>query len=99
MTSHIQFLDTISSSRLQEFIQGKLDKLERKFTWIINAKVIVKEENYSETDNKICEVELSVPGPNIFTKENGETHEAAISAAFEEVEILLKKHKDKMYAY
>ncbi|MCB0521157.1 MAG: ribosome-associated translation inhibitor RaiA [Lewinellaceae bacterium] len=98
MTSQIQFVNMKNSDRLEIFILDKLEKLEKKYTWIINAKVYLKLEPFKDTvKDKVCEIDLSVPGPNIFNKTYGESFEAAIAEGFGDMEKLLRKHKDKMY--
>lgn len=98
MTSQIQFVNTKNNDRLKISILDKLEKLEQKFEWIINAKVFLKLEKYKDSiKDKLCEIDLSVPGPNIFTKSYHESYEAAIADAFTELEIQLLKHKDKLY--
>ena len=98
MTSQIQFVNMKNNDRLEISILDKLEKLEQKFEWIINARVYLKEEKFKDTiKDKLCEIDLSVPGPNIFTKSYNESYEAAIADAFMELEIQLRKHKDKMY--
>ena len=98
MTSQIQFVNMKNNDRLEISILDKLEKLEQKFEWIINTRVYLKEEKFKDTiKDKLCEIDLSVPGPNIFTKSYNESYEAAIADAFMELEIQLRKHKDKMY--
>lgn len=97
MTTQIQFVNTKTNPHLEDLLTTGLEKLQRKYSWIISAKAFLKEENYNSGNNKICEVELSVPGPNIFTKEAADSFEAAIAKVLSELEILLRKHKDRLY--
>lgn len=99
MTSQIQFVNMKNSDRLEILILEKLEKVERKYEWIINAKVFLKLEPFKDNaiKDKVCEIELSVPGPNIFNKTYAESFEAAIAEGFSDLEKLLRKHKDKMY--
>ncbi len=99
MTSQIQFVSMKNNDRLEVFILEKLEKLEKRYEWIINAKVFIKLEPFKDNaiKDKVCEIELSVPGPNIFNKTYAESFEAAIAEGFADMEKLLRKHKDKMY--
>lgn len=97
MTNQIQFVNTKPDRRLEELILGRLEKIESKFAWVIGAKVFLKEENASNGKNKVCEIDLSVPGPNIFTKTTEASFEASIAESFNELNILLRKHKGKIY--
>ncbi len=99
MTTQIQFVNTKTNPHLEEMLTEGLDKLQRKYAWIISARAFLKEENFDTGNNKLCEVELSVPGPNIFTKEASDSFEAAIARVLKELETLLRKHKDRMYKH
>ncbi|GIV31011.1 MAG: hypothetical protein KatS3mg029_0362 [Saprospiraceae bacterium] len=99
MTTQIQFVNANHNPRLERMLDEGLKKLNRKYAWIISARAILKAENYVDSNNHLCEIELSVPGPNIFTKETADNFEAAIAGALEELEVLLKKHKDRMYRH
>lgn len=98
MNSQIQFVNMKNDDQQEAIILKKLEKLQHKYEWIINARVFIKEEQAKDaTKNKVCEIDLSVPGPNIFSKTHAENIEAAIAGGFDDVEVLLRKHKDKMY--
>lgn len=87
-----------TNDRLETLILDRLEKLEKKFEWIINAKVYLREEKFQDTmRDKLCQIELSVPGPDIFTRTYEESYEAAIAEAFSDMEMQLRKHKGKMY--
>lgn len=98
MTNQIQFVNIKTDPGLEELITGKLEKIENKFAWVISARVYLKEENASNGKNKVCEIDLSVPGPNVFTKACEASFEASIAESFNELNILLRKHKSKLYS-
>ena len=98
MTSQIQFVNTETIDRLEIDVLDKLEKLEKRYDWIINARVFLKEEIFKDTvKDKAVEIILSVPGPNIFNKTYAQSFEAAIAEGFADMDILLRKHKEKMY--
>lgn len=98
MTNQIQFVNMSTHEPLEALALEKLQKLESKFEWIISARIIFKIEKSTDSQkDKVFEIDLSVPGPNIFSKTYGENFEAAIAEGFNDTEKLLKKHKDKMY--
>ncbi len=98
MTNQIQFVNMKTHELLEAQVNEKLKKLESKFEWIISARIIFKIEKSTDSQkDKVFEIDLSVPGPNIFSKTYGENFESAIAEGFNDVEKLLKKHKDKMY--
>jgi putative sigma-54 modulation protein len=78
----------------------KLNKLENKYTFIVQADVYIKKENTSspETGN-ICEIRLNVPGITLFAQHNGNSLEAAIAGAVSDLQPQLQKRKEKMKTY
>ena len=42
MTTQIQFVNTKTNPRLEEMLTEGLDKLQRKYAWIISAKAFLK---------------------------------------------------------
>ena len=68
MQINIQFVKIKSSEALSEFINEHLEKLQNKYECLIRAEVFVKWESQAIGKNKICEIELSVPGPRIYAE-------------------------------
>ena len=97
MTIHFQFVHGKNHEWMEQFIQERLDKLEKKYPWIIQAKVILKTDKGAAPDGHICEIELSVPGPQLFAKAQAASFEAAVAETIERLERLLEKKKAKMY--
>ncbi len=97
MNIHFEYHDVTASSRLEEFISEKLDKLENKYDFIISADVYFKKENSSNPDRgKICSVRLGTPGPTIFAEMSSGTFEAAVAQVIIELRSQLQKRKEKM---
>ncbi len=99
MTSQIQFLHMKNHEWMETFVEEKLQKLEKKYSWITHAKLFFKVENTPPPNNNICEIELSVPGPKLFVKASAETFELSVNKAVDELNKLLKKRKAKMYRH
>jgi len=97
MTTNIQFVNLPNDPTLENMIAKRLVRLERKYSWIVKARIFLKDENSANGKDKTCEADISVPGPNIFTKSVEESFEAAIAQTFEDLEKLLHRHKGKMY--
>ena len=72
------------------FVQGK------GFDKIIKSNVYLKVENTSEKENKIFEVQLSIPGDVIVIKKVSKTFEEGLDAAVHSLERQLKKRKEKL---
>ena len=77
----------------------KLEKLEKKFPWVNHANVFFKVEKGAVSDQNICEIELSVPGPKLFAKTSADTFEMSVLRTVETLDKLSKKRKAKMYQH
>jgi putative sigma-54 modulation protein len=98
MKVQLQSVHFDADRKLVDFIQNKLDKLEKFFDRIIDAEVILKLEKSGDRENKIVEIKLNIPGNQLFAKENDKSFEAATDSAVEAVRRQLKKYKEKMYS-
>ncbi|MEO1012671.1 MAG: ribosome-associated translation inhibitor RaiA [Bacteroidota bacterium] len=93
MIIDIQFIQMPTSEAMQELINKKLNSLARKYDWIIRARVQFKQENDLKGKGKICEMELSAPGPRIFAKASEDDFEKAAALTIRELEKQLQKRK------
>lgn len=82
--------------KLIEFIQNRVDKLANYYDKIIDGEVILKVENSNNTENKVAEIKLLVPGNDIFAKKQCKSFEEATDTAVEALRRQLKKHKEKL---
>ena len=85
--------------KLVDFIQDKMDKLEKYFDKIVAADVFLKVEKTSEKENKIAEVKLHVPGDDFMVVKQCKTFEEAVDQSAESLERLLLKRKEKIRTY
>lgn len=89
-----------ASERLEELINKKLNKLESKFDFIVQAHVFIRTQNTSSPlRGKICKIQLSVPGPQLFAEGNEKSFEAAIQETVGDLDRQLSKKKEKMKAH
>ncbi len=82
--------------KLVDFVQERMDKLEKYYDKIVSSDVFLKVENISEKENKIAEVKLHVPGDDFVIKKQCKTFEEAIEQCAESAERLLVKRKEKI---
>lgn len=99
MEVHIQFVKMPVSENLQEFIQKKLDKLYKKYDWLIKAQVYIKHENDPTSKGKICEMVLSQSGPQIFASSNEDNYQLAVKNTVSDLERQLSKRKQVMKSH
>lgn len=91
-----QFVQTETNGTADDLVFEKLENLSKHFNWLIRAKVIFKEEKSSNGKGKICEIILSLPGPQIFASSNEQTFEIAVAETIKDLEIQLNKRKSEM---
>ena len=82
--------------KLIDFIQLRMDKLEKYYDKIVSSEVFLKVENTSDKENKIVEIKMLVPGDDLLVKKQCKTFEEAIELSAESLERLLVKRKEKM---
>lgn len=83
-----------TSESLSNIVSRKLEKLGKKYDWIISADVFFKLENDPTGKGKICEMRLSAPGPRLFAKSDTDNFEKAAAETIRDLEIQLKKRKE-----
>jgi len=95
MKVKIQSLHFDADRKLLDFIDEKVNKLVTFNSSILDAEVILRLENSSTTDNKVVEIKLLVPGPDLFAKRQCKTFEEATDQAVEALRRQLKRSKEK----
>ncbi len=95
MTVNIQFVKMKTSEAMASYVTGKLKKLDERYDWLIRADVFFKIENDPSENGKICEIELSMPGPKIFATSNEKNFEMAVKETISDLDTQLKKRKAK----
>lgn len=96
MKIRVQSIHFTADSKLLDFIQRKVDKLDQFFDQIISGEVYLKLENTEDEENKITEIKLMIPGNDLFAKEQCKTFEEATDKAIESLRRQLDKHKEKL---
>lgn len=85
--------------KLVDFVQERLDKLEKYYDRVVSSDVFLKVENTSDKENKIVEVKINVPGDEFMVKKQSKSFEEAVDLSVDSLERLLLKRKDKIRAH
>ena len=96
MNINVQFVDTRKIASVEELVNEKLTHLEAKYDFITNSAVFLKEEKHEGDRSHVCEVRLSVPGPQLFASSNETFFEKAVARTFEDLQKQLQKYKEKI---
>lgn len=99
MEAIFEFVQIDKSETLESFTHKKLDKLENKYNWIVRANVFFKRDENQKPNGYICEIRLSVPGPEIFAQSNEDSYEAAVAQTVKDLERQCSKRKAKMTSH
>lgn len=100
MNITFQYDGVAASERLEDLITKKLNKTASKYDFIVQARVFLRTQNTSSPLNgKICKIQLSVPGPQLFAETNSKSFENSIQETINDLERQLSKKKEKMKAH
>jgi len=80
---------------LMDFVNTKVTKLELFFDNIIAGEVFLRLDKSSNSDNKIAEIKISIPGKELFAKKQCKSFEEAADSACEALRRQVRKHKTK----
>ena len=95
MDVQIQSVKFDASSKLIEFIEKKLSKLDRVAENAIGVDVVLKLEKDSEKGNKVAVVTFRVPGGDIRVEEQAHTFEEAIDNVMDVMKRQIERRKEK----
>ena len=94
MTVNIQYIGIDASETLSTFTKEKLEKLFNRYEFLISAEVHFKQDEKQHDTGKICNIELSLPGPRIFATSNEHNFEVSVRETINDLERQLKKRKE-----
>jgi putative sigma-54 modulation protein len=85
-----------ADSKLRDFIDSKLQKIEKLYNRVMNATVYLKVNKASNKQNKIIEIKLNLPDSQIFVSESDQTFETATDKAMNALTNQLTKFKSRI---
>jgi putative sigma-54 modulation protein len=94
MQINIQSLHFKASDPLQTFVRHKVEKLAHIHDQIISGDVILKLDNSDVNENKVCEIQIHIPGNNLFAKRQCKSFEEATNEAVSALHEQLLKRKN-----
>ncbi len=99
MKVNVHAVNFTVDKKLVDFIQERMDKLEKYYDKIVASDIFLKVEKTSEKENKIVEVKLHVPGDDFLVQKQCKSFEEAVDQSAEALERLLLKRKEKIRTY
>ena len=95
MTINMQYVQMPESESLSKIVTLNLQKMAHKYQFVIRADVFFKQGQGKDGNDKICEIQLSAPGPRIFAKSTENNFEKAAAETISDLERQLRKRKEK----
>jgi putative sigma-54 modulation protein len=99
MTINIQYVQMATSEAMSAYVTDKLEKLGKKYEWVISAQVNFEVIHDPKGKGKICKMELSLPGPRIFATSNEDNYESAVKETIKDLDRQLKKRKHQFSSH
>ena len=90
-----QSVNFTADKKLIDYIEKRIEGLEKFHDKIVDAEVFLKVQKTSEKENKITEVKINIPGNELMVKKVTKTFEEGISIAIDSLKRSLKKSKEK----
>jgi ribosome hibernation promoting factor len=81
--------------KLLEFVQKKMNKLDKFFDRIVDGEVFLKLNNEG-IENKTVEIKINLPGDQFFAESSARNFEKAMEQAAKALKRKLRKHKEKL---
>lgn len=95
MDLQVHSLHFDADKKLIEFVSNKVSKLETFFDKIIASEVVLKLDKAQDSENKVAEIKLLIPGKELFAKKQCKSFEEATDLACEALRRQVRKHKGK----
>lgn len=97
MNMKMQSVGFKADSKLEEFINQKLRKLEKLESKITTYDVKLNVDKASNRENKVVEVKVKVPGSELFAKKQSKTFEEATDLVAEALRAQIIKYKENKF--
>ena len=95
MNVHIQSVKFDADSKLIEFVEAKMAKLDRFADRSTGADVILKLDKDHDTGNKVATITLHMPGEDLVAEHQAKTFEESVDEAIDALKRQLDKFKGK----
>ena len=85
-----------ADQKLTDYLENKLNQLEKYFDHIIDVSVILKLENSGQVRDKLVEVNVKVPGQTFVAHSSKKSFESSIDEVHKTLKRQIRKHKEKL---
>ncbi|WP_297451440.1 ribosome-associated translation inhibitor RaiA [uncultured Alistipes sp.] len=95
MNVKIQSVKFDADKKLVDFIQGKMDKMDRFVENALNAVVTLRIDKDDEQGNKVAGVKIEVAGGELLAERRCKTFEEAVDLCLDAIKKQIDKYKEK----
>lgn len=96
MNVQIQSVKFDADNKLVEFVEHKMDKLDRFAERSIGADVILKLDKDHELGNKVATINFHIPGHDLVAETRAKSFEEAVDQTIESIKRQIDKIKGKL---
>ena len=94
----IQSVNFNINQDLVQFIEKKVNNLEKFHDHTLGAEVYLKVQSTSAKENKMADIKIKIPGVDLVAKKQSKTFEEAVSNCVESLRRQMLKRKEKLRA-
>jgi putative sigma-54 modulation protein len=98
MKVNVQSVNFNADKSLVEFVEKKVNSLEKYYDKIVDSEVYLKVHQTSEKENKNVDVKLNIPGNDLVVKKQCKTFEEGVMLAVDSLKRKLTQKKEKVRA-
>jgi len=99
MTVHVQAVRFDADSKLIDYVEKKVTKLQSFHDRIVKVDVFLKLDNVVHTiKDKIAEIKIHIPRQQVFVKQSSKSFEQSFDEALDAAINQLKRKKEKVAA-
>lgn len=95
MEIRIKSIHFDATEKLQEFINKKVEKLQKSYEDIQKAEVQLKVEKPAAALNKTTSLTVTAPGNTLFVEKTCDTFEEGVDLCLDAMKVQLTKFKEK----
>ncbi len=96
MKVHVQYVNFNADASLIDFVEKKLNSLDKYYDKIVDAEVFLKVQQTSEKENKVVDIKLNIPGNDLIVKKQCKTFEEGVMLVVDSLKRQLVKEKEKI---
>lgn len=95
MNVKIQTVKFDADQKLIEFINAKMNKLDRFADRSIGSEVTLKLDKDNERGNKVATIRLEVPGDDLVAEYRSKSFEESVDGAIDALKKQIERHKER----